>query len=54
MAKFDALQEEFYRAQTKIAETYVTNQYLAALEEKISRQLTRIDDKITRILEEKR
>jgi hypothetical protein len=51
MQKFESLQEEHYRFQAHAAKEYVTHTTVASLEDKITRKLDRIDDKITKILE---
>jgi len=51
MLKFDILQEEHYKFKTEAARDFVTHTTVASLEDKITRKLDRIDDKITKILE---
>lgn len=51
MQKFDRLHEEHYQFKAQAMRDFVTHSTVASLEDKITRKLDRIDDKITKILE---
>ncbi len=53
MTKFDTLQREFYGFKADANKTFVTQDTMSALETKIMSGLNRLDDKLTRILEER-
>jgi hypothetical protein len=51
MNKFDRLYEEHHQFKTEAARDFATQSTVSALETKITRMLDRIDDKVTKILE---
>lgn len=52
--KLDALQNKYYEDRADANRTFATHESMAQLESKVVSMLNRIDDKITRILEDKR
>jgi hypothetical protein len=53
MSKVDKLYEEHHNFKTEAARDFATQSTVSALETKITRMLDRIDDKVTKILENK-
>lgn len=52
MDKIESLENKLYETKLDVAKTYVTRQTLMEFEAKMTRVLERIDDKVSRILEE--
>lgn len=53
MTKFDVLQRELFNFKADANKSFVTQDTMSALETKIMSGLNRLDDKLTRILEER-
>ena len=53
MTKFDTLQRELFTFKADANKSFVTQDTMSALETKIMSGLNRLDDKLTRILEER-
>lgn len=54
MRKLETLQQDHYDHKVESSKTFVTQQAVATLETRITTMLNRIDDKVTKILEDKR
>lgn len=54
MAKFDKLQAEHFEHVAQVNKDFATREIVAQLENKLIIMLNRIDDKITKILEQER
>lgn len=54
MNKIESLENKLYEDKLEAAKTYVTRQALMELDAKMTRVLERIDDKVSRILEERK
>lgn len=52
-AKLAELQREFYERKAEVNKTFATHDSVSQLESKLVSMLNRIDDKVTRILEDK-
>lgn len=51
--RINALQQEHYEQRVEISRTFATHESVTQLESKVVSMLNRIDDKVTRILEDK-
>lgn len=54
MNKIESLENKLYENKLDTAKTYVTRQALIELDAKMTRVLERIDDKVSRILEDRK
>jgi hypothetical protein len=54
MTKIERLQTIIFEHKAEVHKTFVTQEHVGTLENKLTRMLERIDDKITRILEDKK
>lgn len=54
MQKFDDLRDEHYRHVAQVNKDFATREVVSQLENKLTIVLNRIDDKVTRILEERK